>query len=297
MNNKSESDFIVVQTPGARYIQGEIVHEDELSLFDLWRILVKRKKVFFSTLIIIIAAAALWIFTSKPIYESRAVLVIGKVAPVGQLESPQTLMQRLRETYKVDDPSEGSRVLPLVKDVGLVNKAAPDTIEISVWGYSSAQAQSFLKGVIEKILSAHKMLYELGIAEQNKLLDSLHNHRQEIKNALLETRRRISQGDADPSVSGLLALEMDTLSSQLPELDQKEAQLRLSLSELQSKGTAVIRQPTLPAGPIKPKPALYMAIAIVIGLIFGVMAVYIIEFLANVRADDSKETADIGLPL
>ena len=150
MNNKNESDFIVMSTHSARYIQGAVVHEDEISLLDLWRILAKRKKLFISTLITIIATAAIWMYISKPIYESRSVLVIGKIVPGGQLESSQTLMQRLRETYKVNDSSEGSRELPLVKDVGLVNKATPDAIEISVMGNSAAQSQSFLRGVIAK---------------------------------------------------------------------------------------------------------------------------------------------------
>ena len=296
MNNENKSDFIVIPAPGARYIQGEIVHGDEISLLDLWRILVKRRMLFLGTLIAIIATAAIWIYDRKPIYESRSVLVIGRVAPVGQLEPAQTMIQRLRETYKVDDSSEGRRELPFVKDVDLASKATPDAIEVTVWGNSAAQSQSFLRGVIEKILREHKNLFDIGMSEQNKLLDSLQNNRKEIQGALAEARKKISQPQIDPSISGLLALEMDKLTSQLFDIDQKESLLRLSMSELQSEGTEVIKQPTLPVRPVNPKKALFMAIAIAIGLILGIIMVFIAEFLKKIRDEDSKESNDIALP-
>ena len=113
---------------------------------------------------------------------------------------------------------------------------------------------------------------------------------------MVENRKRISQTHIDPSVSGILALEIDRLSSQLLDIDQKESQLRLSMSELQSKGTEVIKQPTLPVRPVKPKKTLFMAIAIAIGLIMGILIVFIAEFLTKVRDVDSKESTDIALP-
>ena len=98
------------------------------------------------------------------------------------------------------------------------------------------------------------------------------------------------------SINHNFALEMDKLSSQLVDMDQKEAQLRLSLSQLQSKETEVIKQPTLTVRQIKPKPARYMAIAAVIAALVGIALVYVAEFFSKIRNEGLNESTDVNLP-
>ena len=59
---------------------------------------------------------------------------------------------------------------------------------------------------------------------------------------------------------------------------------RISISELQTVPTRLLRNPTLSVSAVKPKPVLYILIALMLGVVFGVFAVFLLEFLAKARA-------------
>jgi uncharacterized protein involved in exopolysaccharide biosynthesis len=286
MNKKGDAEYFVIPAGGARYIQGESSYEDEISLSDLIRVLVKRKKLFFGVLALVLGMALVWILLSEPVYESRSVLLIGQVAPIGQFETVPTLVQRLKEEYKVDDNSEGRRVYPIVARVAPADKGTVNAIEVVVRAHTASQAQAFLKGVVAKILQQHKRLYDIGLSQQGDLLESMEARRTQLQAALSEARRRLIASHQDAAGSGLLSLETDQLADQLSEVDQAIINQRIATSELQSRETTVIREATLPEGPVKPKPVLYLVIAVLLGLVAGVLAVFLAEFWSRLDYSD-----------
>ena len=266
--------------------------DDETSLIDLWRVLAKRKLLILTSLFVTLSLAGAWILITKPIYQSRAVLGIGQV---GSLESPQLIVQRLREEYRVKDDSEGPRKLPILTEVKVMDKSLANGVEFIVQAHSAAEAQLFLGKIVSKIMDRHKKLFDMGRSEQEKQFESLLRHRDAIERGLVAIRDRISAlGKGDASLAGLLTLEQDRLLQQLPQVEQQIVALRLAMSELQSTPTFLLREPTLPIKPIKPKPALYLSLAMVLGLILGVFGAFFAEFLDKVRRQKEPKLADEG---
>lgn len=77
--------------------EGQDSYQEEISPIELWRVLAKRKLLIFASLFVTLSLTGAWILTSQPVYQSRAVLGIGQV---GSLESPQLVVQRVREEYR-----------------------------------------------------------------------------------------------------------------------------------------------------------------------------------------------------
>ena len=267
----------------------EALQEDEISLIDLWRVIIKRKKMIIGSLLLTLLLVGGWIAISKPVYESRAVLGIGQVGQVGQVagqvEAPQLLVQRLKEEYRVKDESEGVQKLPMIKEVKTMEKSLPSGVEIIAQAYEAQEAQKFLTDVVVKVIKQHQMLFDIGRTEQQRQLESLQNEHDRIEQALALIEHRVaSLVGSEASLAGLLTLQKDLWRKRMPQIEQQQTAIRLAMSELQSRPTALLRQPTLPANPVKPKPALYLALATVLGLMLGVFGAFFAEFVGKTRA-------------
>ena len=83
--------------------------DDEISLIDLWNVLVRRRWLIAGVTLLCLLVAGLYTTLVTPVYESRSVLLVGKVASIGPVEDPNEMTLRLREAYRVDDDTVGDR--------------------------------------------------------------------------------------------------------------------------------------------------------------------------------------------
>jgi LPS O-antigen subunit length determinant protein (WzzB/FepE family) len=258
--------------------------EDEISLIDLWQVIVARKWLVLAVIAICVLAAVLVSVFMSPLYESRAVVNIGQVTGVGQLEVPGALVQRLREEYRVDDTSEGKIPPPYLSDVTLSKSGGGDIIEIKARARTAREANRFLSDVTSKLLHQHQAVYD-GIRQQlQKRLAVLRNQRDQINSetGLIEKQIR-ALGDKNASLVATLALEKASLIGQLPELSDEINKLALNLSPVQSSPTKLIRQPTLPVQPVQPRSVLYIVLSMFGGLLLGVFSALLAEYMVNAK--------------
>ncbi len=266
----------------------EALQDDEISLIDLWRVVIKRKKMIIGSLLLTLLLVGAWLAITKPVYESRAVLGIGQVVQMGQVvqvEASQLLVQRLKEEYRVKDESEGEQKFPMIKEVKTMEKSLPNGVEIIAQAYEPQVAQKFLTDVVTKVIKKHRTLFDIGRTEQQRQLDSLQNEHDRIEQALSLIEHRVSSlVGSEASLAGLLTLQKDLLLQRLPQIEQQQIVVRLAMSELQSRPTTLLRQPTLPINPVKPKPVLYLALVTVLGLMLGIFGAFFAEFVGKTRA-------------
>ncbi len=283
MSDKNSTD----QFGSTREMQ-EALQEDEISLIDLWRVIIKRKKMIIGSLLLTLLLVGVWLAITKPVYESRVVLGIGQVVQMGQVvqvEASQLLVQRLKEEYRVKDESEGEQKFPTIKEVKTMEKSLPNGVEIIAQAYEAQEAQKFLVDVAAKVIKKHQTLFDIGRTEQQRQLESLQNEHDRIEQALSLIEHRVSSlVGSEASLAGLLTLQKDLLLQRMPQIEQQQIAVRLAMSELQSRPTTLLRQPTLPARSVKPKPALYLALAAVLGLMLGVFGAFFAEFVGKARA-------------
>ncbi len=263
--------------------------DQEIDLVDLWLVLQRRRAVFFRVLLVAIAAAVALIFLMPTVYESRAVIQIGHVGGIGKeggvtsVEPPGVLVERLNEEYRVNDVTEGKREYPMVANVAL-NKGQADIVTITARAHSVEDAQHYLAGVVAKVQREHEQWLQEAVKQQHSRLDVLgdrmtlaHQHMQALNESIV--RLKVS----NPLQAAVLLQEKSKFLQELPSMEQEQALLTLSLSRLQTVPTRFLREPTAPISPERPRPVLYLALALIIGVMLGLMAVFITEFVKNAR--------------
>lgn len=268
----------------------DVHQEDEISLIDLWRVIVKRKRLILITVAVILLLMGTWLLVAKPVYESRAVLGVGQV---GSIESLQLIVQRLKEEHRIKDGSEGAQTLPGLTAVKTMEKSLANGVEMIVQAHGAQAAQQYLAEIVAKIIKRHQRLYDLGRAEQMKQMESLQRESDRIEQSLALIEHRISAlVGSEASLAGLLTLQKDLLLQRLPQIAQQQITLRLAMSELQSTPTFMLRTPTLPINPVSPKPLLYMTLAGVVGLMLGIFGAFFAEYLGKARKQLDAASAD-----
>lgn len=263
--------------------------DQEIDLVDLWLVLRRRRALFFGMVLAALAIAIALIIFMPPVYESRAVLQIGQVGGVGKesgampVEPPGILVERLNEEYRVNDKSEGEREFPLIASVTL-NKGQQNIVTITARAHSVDDAQRYLATVVGKVQREHEQWLQEAVKQQHTRLDVLgnrmtlsHQHMEALNDSI--ARLKVS----DPLQAAVLLQEKSKFLQELPSMEQEQALLNLSLSRLQTLPTRFLREPTTPISPERPRPVLYLSLALIIGIILGAMAVFIAEFITNAR--------------
>ena len=264
--------------------------DQELDLVDLWLVLQRRRGLFFAVLLAALLVALGLIVLMSPVYESRTVIQIGHVGGIGKegtitpVEPSGVLVERLNEEYRVNDTSEGKREFPLVANVS-INKGQQDIVTITARAHSVEEAQHYLAAVVGKIQREHEQWLQEAVKQQHTrldlLIDRLKLARQHMQ-ALDENIAKLKVNN--PIQAAVLLQEKSKFFQELTSMEQEQAVLNLSVSRLQTLSTHFLREPTTPISPERPRPVLYLGLALIIGLMLGAMAVFVAEFVTNARA-------------
>lgn len=280
--------------PSLSTMGGSLGHptDDEVSLMELWRVLTKRTGLILSILLMSLIVAGLFIFFTPPVYESRAVLQIGQIGQAGQIESPAILVKRLIVQDKTDGgAAETGKARSFIQAASVERNT--NLISITARGPAPRTTQEYLARVIETVMQEHRKLSDFAQKEQQQSLNLLQVRGHEINQAIdafekdvrALARQSASADVASPYVITAFAQERSRLFELRMQIEQKQRDLHIAMSELQSKPTALIKAPTLSADPIKPRPLLYFALAIGLGLMLGVSSAFVAEFISKARSE------------
>lgn len=273
------------QTQWGAVLPGAESQDNALSPIDVWLILRSRKRwivaVFVAGLAVAIAAS----FLTPAVYESRAVLEIGKVTGTGSgvshaVEDPVVVVQRLREEHRFEDRHR-PKTLPYVDSIGHPRNSSQSLIALTARGRTPGEARAFLTEVTAGLLERHQKLYErtrdakeAQLRELDRQIEAIEAHARRMADLVKEV---------GPGQAAVLTLERGNLLAALTGLRAQRTNLVLSLAASDAFPTRPIQEPTLATNPITPNAALYLVLGSVIGLVLGMAVALIVEFLSRAR--------------
>lgn len=270
--------------------------EDEISLYEMFAVLRRRLVMMLAIAVAGLLLAAVYLFASEPVYESRAVIQVGLVGGMQDIsddlaiEAGPLLVKRLEERYQVDDPN-GRLPLPRIERVRR-DKNNGDVLEIVARAHSAQAAQGFLQGVVDTLLAEHDVLFTAARQLVDERLIHLREVKATIDNALVELDQRIQAlAQNDTSTAALLALEKSRLIEQSLITENRLTGLDM-MQQLKLQPSRSLRAPTLPETPTWPKPILIMSLAFVASLFAATVLAFFAEFLANNRQRASQDNAE-----
>ena len=254
------------------------ISEDEISLQDLWEIIAKRKWLVFLSMVVCLGLAAVYVSLARTIYESKAVVQIGKVA--GQpVDNGLQLANRLMNQYTPVNTVQAKKQMPKLYAV-TPDKADGSILTLEAQGRSPQEAQQYLQGVIQRLLAEDQQRYQQIVGTRQAQLTQLQALYQGTRTSL-DTKSGKGQVD---STSALLLLEQSRRSDALTNIQAAIAKMENALAPNNTSPTIQTLSPRYDPIPVAPKRGLILVLAGLGGLMLGV-------FLALLQNAFRKEPA------
>ncbi len=256
--------------------------EVAVSLHDVWRVLVDRRRLIVATFAVVVAAGLGYVFVKSPVYEASARIRVGQVAGTGLIETVEVLSSRLMAKYGEIVATGVKRPRPF-----LVRAEAPrgvsGVIDLVAEGDTPADAVAMLERIHADIRVLHDGTYRRGVALLDEALRNIDERRAALQKQLDESAVLLEQlGRRDVAQASLVMLERSHMAALITELDAEKPRLAQKLLLPQTAPTELVEPITAPASPSAPRKALIVVLSVVLGLIAGVMLALVADFLDRV---------------
>lgn len=272
-------------------MQTTLPPDDEISLLDLWRILLRHKWWVLGAPLLAVIAAAVAVTFMKPQWEATAAIQIGAVGQAGQvIEPPARVVARVNLKSFEDAVlarlglSEQKTPEAALFRSSLKVKALPNTdlIEIKVRGYSQVSAKRSTEATVGYLQHIHN---EMAAPTVQRMKQHSAKVEREIAQTRAELEKTLKITDLkDKAIAEtrfmeniVLANIMVQRNSELRGLEQAKMEYEEQLNPTRTYPTSYIEKISLSENPVAPKKSLILMLAGMLGLFLGVVA----AFLAN----------------
>lgn len=281
----------------------EYIKSDEMSLQDVWRVLLTQKAWLFGVPSIFMFLAVIGVMIVKPKWEATAVIQIGQsgVGQVPQLiEPPVRTIERMKMKSFEDDVltslklalEPGDLVAELFRS-SFSQKALGTTelIQARVRGYSADQATTLAGAVVDQIKAVHEELILPTIDKLNKQLAELKKQMKMIQDERENLSKIVSTSAARSGYSNfsenlLLSNLLFQKNAEFRDFEMRRLVVEEQLTLIRKYPTTLVGRIDVPERPASPKKLLVVVLAAIIGLILGI----IIAFLRNYWASTKSRT-------
>ena len=256
---------------------------DEITLFDIWQILVARKWVILSMPIIALLLGLLYLLQATEIYECSARILVGQAGVGRQVENPAVIVQKIAEKYRVYDNTV-SRDLPRVSSVVHDKKDTGIIVQIKTADATAKGAKQYLEQVVAEILAGQHALFEQEMELKQTRLKTLSDRLEAVETFQQELEGRIAKvGQQDPAQAAVLAVEKGNFLKLASDLKRERYTLQTEMSSVVFYPAELVGVPHLPSRPIKPKRIIVILLSGISGLLLGIMAAFLAESICSAR--------------
>lgn len=242
-------------------------YNDEISLVDLWNVMYKWKKLAGLVILAVFIASIVYILAATRVYESSAVIAIGSTDKI--IEDPGLFSAKARERLGI--ATEASK-----------NKNEANILTLKASANDPELAREKLADAISALLENHaeitrqyneylKSNFQLKKTQESKLSALL----QQYENRIKAVERQ------NPSLAAIMTIDRRSLLERILTLQETIEKLEANL--MQTTPTEVLREPSTPTSPIKPKTKLVLALSLVSGIFLSIFAAFFAEFVQKAR--------------
>lgn len=240
-------------------------YDDEISLIDLWNVLWKWKKLAGLVVIAVFIASLAYTLTATRVYESSAVIAID----FSHIDNPSLFSAKAREQFGIT--VETSK-----------NKNEANILTLKARGNDPKLAREKLADAISTLLKSHAEMnrqYNESISTNLQLKKT-----QESKLSVLlqQYENRIQAIERqNPSLAAIMTIDRRSLMEELYAVQTSIQEIQAN--HTQATPTEVLREPSTPTSPIKPKTQLVLALSLVLGIFLGIFSAFFAEFVQKAR--------------
>ena len=288
-------------TPNSQhqYTLGGSDYDDEISLIDLWLVLVRRKLLIISVFLLCLVLGSGYALTRPLRYEYRTGIEQARTTGFGLLVPVQHSLDLLE---KIIIPENEKAIY------GELDDGPKTEVETEKGSYIMTLATVSAQESVERLQKLHQAVATAFAKEQDK----------ELKNALaiqvnpLRARVEILRGQIQTFEEELKSLSKTdqedsairefVVSQQIGELRRELAQTRLDLVDAESsakaildanQGSRILYLAVQSKSPVGPGKQLIIALSVVLGAMLGIMGAFMAEFFQKVAEASQQGKEEI----
>jgi len=291
--------------------------DNEISLFDIWAVLVRRRRSVALVFLLVFALTAGFALLQEPQNRLTAIIAVGQVPnlpdnPVASLdpsdavapvEAPSAVAARLNEV-----------LIPQVRDEGATNAAAGVSAQVAngraglirltaeVPASRTAATQALMTRIADRAVADYRDQWQTQARWVEGRIDEL-DRRETAINSRAPAGNRAAMdealglaGDERSAAGGAMLRDLLTSAmayrSEAYRWDLADELSGLRLANAQMVPPRLERSPAVSAEGVGAGAGLMIALGAVLGLMLGVFAAFIREFLVNARAYREQSESD-----
>jgi len=254
----------------------EMHYEDELSLVDLWLIIMRRKMLVIAIFLLCTIAALAFALTQPLTFSFTTIVNVGSNVNGQPFESLETIQAKLEEIL-----IPNIRVMPLEENKlsdnsdKVVVSLPANTIAIRL--ESNAGKDDYVK-----ISSLHGLVID-SLKQQYK--EQIRSTKSRLEGKLQLLNKQLDDLGAQISVPGKVSIEMlmlmDRRMASILRFEQNKEEIIAQLSNLKEPSSFL--STTRSINPVGKGRKVIVIVAAVLGLFLGLLSAFFAEFLANVK--------------
>lgn len=276
----------MIKNDGETHIEGETMimeqqnkeDYDEINLYELWQVIMKRKILVIGLFLIIVFLSAIYSFLSPNIYRGYAVFNIITAKEIATSKEIVDFLGNVdREKRKIILP----KTYPSVKDVKITTlKDSNNKIRVTI-------DSKKVNDIPQAISEVHDYLNNIDIVKMNTkqskeiLLQQSAELSELIKSApdLLATYHKLFQA-GKLSTMGFNPIEVSkaVIAIKIELLSVEQALLKLN-----SGGIEMAMQPYVSSKPVNPKILMNIILAGISSILLGIFLAVFIEYIGNIK--------------
>jgi polysaccharide biosynthesis transport protein len=286
----------------------------ELELRDYLGVLRRRSMVIVATVAIVVGVAVLASFAQTERYRASTEVLVRQPTTAVSLEGAATATGTARSLANEVRQAEATAVLDAVRgafgpdpQLGVRADADADVLRFTAESRDPTVAAQAADRYAEEFVQQRRAALVSDYLASSEVLqarvDELDAEAESVmsERAAAEAAVPLDAPDRDLALARIAA-EVDRRTAGIAAQQQRYHELLnsllLSAQLAQGSGAQVIRPAEVPSHPFEPMIARNAALALVVGLVLGVGAAFLLEYLdTSLRTDDDLATASGGLPV
>lgn len=260
----------------------ETIREDEVNLYDLWKVILKRKMIIIAIFLISLLGAAIYCFAASPIYrlETHMKLYMPKdIVTVKELPTAKDISSIIG---KIDDEKMAIIFSKNADEITQVNideiKGTTDKFRIIIESHNPESLGSHLQEMLSYIENIREIK-----SNHEKIISEIHERMQKVQEADSKNDFHIREIEKRLHSSKLLPVGFNPVEINNKAVELKMEKYRLEKEFQNYKTIQPLEDPFISRDPVKPKKAIIMTIAGACSLMFGILVAFFVEYLAEMR--------------
>lgn len=259
-------------------------YAEEINLYDLWKVIVKRAKLIIGLFIISVASATVISFLMPKIYQGNAVLLVQPAANITAKE--------ITDIIGIIDEDKRhkmlSKTLDSVMGVKLsAIKESKDKIDVSIEAIEISAIQPALSEIINYVNNIELVKSNVEDERERLLFRSV-----ELSSVVKESKGLLQAYDELLKVGKLVPVGFNPieLNKRISDIKAEKLVAEQTLKRLNGSGIEIAKQIDIKSYPVKPSKRTIVSLTGVASILMSIFLAFFLEFVDKVRNDRGSDS-------